>query len=69
MVSDMNKPSMVINIKAYTHSCSTVFRTATQILSAVQRALSAHTASHVTIVGHSLGGEIAHDIQQVPYKF
>lgn len=30
-------------------------RTATQVLAAVNQALSAHGANHVTIVGHSLG--------------
>ncbi|KAF9443747.1 lipase class 3 family protein [Macrolepiota fuliginosa MF-IS2] len=34
-------------------------KTATQILSAVQTAISQHGANHVTIVGHSLGGAIA----------
>lgn len=34
---------------------SLFFRTATQILSAVQTAMAAHGSSHVTIVGHSLG--------------
>ena len=34
---------------------SSHYRTATEILTAVQNALSAHGASHVTTVGHSLG--------------
>lgn len=34
-------------------------KTATQVLAAVQNALSAHGASHVTTVGHSLGAALA----------
>jgi len=52
-------PGVSSSIEAHAGFVDEQAKAATQILSAVQTALSSHGASHVTIVGHSLGAAIA----------
>lgn len=62
MVSPMNRLGMSLTptLSVFVHPDKKEIRsTATTILSAVQRALSQHSVSSVTVVGHSLGAALA----------
>ncbi|KAH9055744.1 lipase class 3 family protein [Lactarius vividus] len=52
-------PGVSSSVKAHVGFASEQAKTASTILSAVQQTLSAHSASSVTIVGHSLGAALA----------
>ncbi|KAK7461011.1 hypothetical protein VKT23_008938 [Stygiomarasmius scandens] len=52
-------PGVSSSVKAHSGFAAEQAKTATTILSAVQTALSAHGASSVTMVGHSLGAAIS----------
>lgn len=53
----MPKPSQYLldNVPSVLEAKLTAIRTAASILTAVHKALSAHGATKVTVVGHSLG--------------
>jgi len=52
-------PGVSSSVEAHSGFANEQAKTATQILSAVKTAISAHSATRVTIVGHSLGAAIA----------
>ncbi|KAF9443746.1 lipase class 3 family protein [Macrolepiota fuliginosa MF-IS2] len=52
-------PGVSSSVEAHSGFAGEQAKTATQILSAVQTAIAQHSATHVTIVGHSLGAAIA----------
>ncbi|KAF8799891.1 lipase class 3 family protein [Phlegmacium glaucopus] len=52
-------PGVSSSVEAHSGFANEQAKTATQILSAVKSAIAAHSATKVTIVGHSLGAAIA----------
>ncbi|KAF5379500.1 hypothetical protein D9615_006487 [Tricholomella constricta] len=52
-------PGVSSSVEAHEGFAGEQAKTATQILAAVRSAIAAHGATHVTIVGHSLGAAIA----------
>ncbi|KAF8887329.1 lipase class 3 family protein [Infundibulicybe gibba] len=52
-------PGISSSVEVHSGFANEQAKTATQILAAVRTAIAAHSATHVTIVGHSLGAAIA----------
>lgn len=52
-------PGISSSVRVHKGFAAEQAKTATTILAAVQKAISTHGATHVTIVGHSLGAAIA----------